>query len=189
MLAIPLTASEGGPPSQIVDPPLDPTVRPEWIILGATEPSTDLRAVRFSRDSDDLVVRFEVTSWEFARHYPLPPERQFTTIFGSERHDHVYLYAFEQEGRWHMILICLRGTSFSCSAYLGAPEIDPASNSITLRAPLAPIGGRVLAPIAIATMDFEGCDCRMLKPTFAIHDYAPNLGAGADFDPYAGSAP
>lgn len=184
-LAAPGASGDGEPAPQIVDPPLDPTARPEWLIFGVTEPSTDLRSVRFSRAEDDLVVRFEVTSLEFAETYPLPPERQVTAIFASERHDHVYVYAFEQDARWHSFLLCTRGSAFTCAQYLGPPEVDNAASAVTIRAPLSPIGGRVIDPIAIATMDFEGCDCRMLKPTFGIHDYAPNLGAGDDFDPYA----
>lgn len=175
-----------GEPPHIVDPALDPFVHPTGPIVGIPEPSIDLRAVTFSREGGDLVATIEVEDIDYRARYPARSWRDIGAYFYSDVHEHVSITAFESRyGGWRVFVHCTTGSSSTCFYAYDDPPIDAERNTVTVRAPLDLIQGRVLRPGASSGIQFGECRCWMPQPTFGVMDFAPNQGRGRDFDPYS----
>lgn len=171
----------GGSP-QIVDPEGDAYLRTFSPVVGLPHPAVDLRFVTFS-GSGPVHITIGVQDLA-ADNIPLQNYyRVFTVNFVPGTHDLMTVSADEIEGQWRATMLCWDRGAPSCSRVLDEPIRDYSAGTLTLTVPTddiqhfhSPNANSGLFPKPLP----RAAD---LRPNFGFQDFAPDQGAGADFNP------
>lgn len=170
---------------QILDPANDAYARAWAPVVGLPHPAIDLRSVTFARAGLDVVSMTIAVEDVGNTRVPLENHyRVFTIDFSPGTHDRMTVALRElNPGDLSARIVCWDGGLSTCTRNIEDPVIDVSAGTITVQVPLddveyfhAPNANSGLYPKPLP----RPAD---LRPNFGFQDFAPDHGAGSDFDP------
>lgn len=174
------TTALSDPTPQVVDGTGDVIVDPEHYEVGLSDPGIDVLAIWFTEDAGELVTTIQLTDVDYR-----PPQWEaylYDVTIATDAHDSVHIAGTHSKARgWSAFVICHGESETECFQDLAPPTVDPAQNTVTIRAPVSLIGRCAFAPGGwVSAVYSRPLD---MRPNFGFQDRAPDEGTGADYCP------